>query len=318
MLTKIINKTLSFGLLGLVVSCSPAKTVPTAQSGFSPDRLVEQSGAAAENTLVLGDISSNPSKKIAQFQPLEAYLESRLKTVGIEEVKTKIAPDLEAMQSLIAAGEIDLYFDSPYPAMIVSTETGAQPVLRRWKKGVAEYSSIIFATKDSEIRTLEELKGKRIALESDYSTSGYMLPLVTFQEAGIELIEQSSSEASALENSVNYIFSGDEDNTVELVISGKVDAGALDNGTFAALPKEVQSLMTVVSETESVARHIALIGTHVSLEQADEVKQLLLDMDESIEGREALAAFENTTKFDEFPVAQSIQRLNELYLKTVN
>ncbi len=315
---NMIVRSVPIGLLAFVVSCSPVRTTPIAQSVTPSDSLVSQSEVTAENTLVLGDISNSPGEKIAQFQPLEAYLESRLKVVGMEEVRIKIAPNLEAMQGLIASGEVDLYFDSPYPAMIISTETGAQPILRRWKKGIAEYSSIIFAMKDSEIETLEELEGKRIALESEHSTSGYMLPLVAFQEAGLELVEQSLAKASTPENRTEYIFSEDEDNTIELVISGKVDAGAIDSGTFGTLPEEVRSLMTVVLETETVARHIALIGTHISSEQVAEIKQLLLDMDDSPDGREVLATFENTTKFDDFPVTQSLQRLETLYLQTVD
>ena len=40
-------------------------------------------------------------------------------------------------------------------------------------------------------------------------------------------------------------------------------------------------------------------------------------MDASSEGRAALESFENTAIFDEFPVEQSIERLEELYTQTL-
>ncbi|MEM7773101.1 MAG: PhnD/SsuA/transferrin family substrate-binding protein, partial [Cyanobacteria bacterium P01_A01_bin.37] len=180
----------------------------------------------AEEALVLGDISGNPTQKIAQYEPLADYLTSRLTEVGVKEVSIKIAPDLETMQDWIASGDVDLYFDSPYPVMVISSTTEAEPLLRRWKDGVAEYSSIVFTLNTSGIQTLEDLDGKRIALESDFSTSGYMLPLIYLQDVGLNLVEYTSEDEDLQSNEVGFIFSTDEDNTVELVISGEVDAGA--------------------------------------------------------------------------------------------
>ncbi|MEM6840183.1 MAG: phosphate/phosphite/phosphonate ABC transporter substrate-binding protein [Cyanobacteria bacterium P01_C01_bin.120] len=313
MTLKSANYVLSLCLAGLMIGCNSAEPVAEAPDDLSVDDVE----FTADETLVLGDISNNPTKKVADYMPLADYLESRLTDTGIKAVKVKIAPDLKTMESWIAEGEVDLYFDSPYPAMIVSTNTGAEPLLRRWKKGVAEYSSLIFVSQTSEIQTIEELDGQRIALESDFSTSGYMLPLVSLQAAGLELVEQSANNGSIGENEVAFVFSADESNTVELVVSGKTDAGAIDSGTFDELPDEIQASMKVIFESEMVARHIVLAGPELPAEQVNAIKNQLLAMDQSPEGNTALDSFENTTKFDEFPVEQSIGRLKELYRLTL-
>lgn len=310
---KPVNRFLYLGLAGLLISCSSAEPVADTSANLS----INNPEPTADETLVLGDISSNPTKKVAQYTPLADYLESRLTDVGIKAVTVKIAPDLETMQSWIAQGEVDLYFDSPYPAMIVSTSTGAKPLLRRWKGGIAEYSSLIFVPQASEIQTIEDLEGQRIALESDFSTSGYMLPRVSLETIGLELIEQTSNDSSIGENEVAFVFSANESNTVELVISGNTDAGAIDSGTFADLPDEIRASMKVIFESESVARHIVLVGPELSTVQMETIKTQLLEMDESPEGNTALENFEGTTKFDEFPVGQSIERLRELYHLTL-
>ena len=308
---KPIKYLFCFSLTGLIISCSSVKT--ESHVNLSIDNVE----FTAEETLVLGDISSNPTQKITQYAPLAEYLEIHLTDVGIKAVKIKIAPDLETMQNWVARGEVDLYFDSPYPAMIVSTNTGAEPILRRWKKGIAEYSSLIFVLEESEIQTVEDLNGRKIALESEFSTSGYMLPLVSLQEVGLRLIEQSSSNNNIPSNGVEFIFSGDEDNTIELVLSNKVDAGAINSGAFDELPDEIRSSIKVILESESVARHIVLAGPMLSAEQVEKITEKLLEMDDASESQVILESFEGTAKFDEFPVEQSIERLRELYRQTL-
>ncbi|MGD1931408.1 MAG: phosphate/phosphite/phosphonate ABC transporter substrate-binding protein [Leptolyngbyaceae cyanobacterium] len=313
MFSKPIKCLLCFGILALAVSCS--------RGNRTADTDLETVASAAELTadqvLVIGDISSGPAEKIALYQPLADYLESRLTDVGIERATVKIAPDLDTMQTWLSNGEVDLYFDSPYPVMVMSTRTEAKPLLRRWKGGIAEYRSLIFTLNESDIQTTADLAGTQIALESDFSTSGYMLPLAYLQAAGLRLVEQSAALDRLQANEVGFVFSDDESNTVELVLSGAVDAGALDNGTFAALPEEVRSAMRIVLETDPVARHIVLVSAQTSAEQSNAIKDVLLSMDASSEGQATLESFENTAKFDEFPVEQSIDRLEELYNQTL-
>ena len=298
----------------LLVSCGSGES--TAESPENSPT-VNTPNLTADEILVLGDISEKPTKKVERYQPLTNYLESRLEGVGIKKATVKIAPDLETMADWVKSGEVDLYFDSPYPVMIVSVNTGATPLLRRWKKGVAEYNSIILTHSDSDIHTIEELKGKKIALETNFSTSGYMLPLVYLKKAGLIPIEQSSDAQNLQANEVGYIFSADEDNTVELILANEVDAGAIDSNTFAELPDDVKSSVKVLLETEQVARHIVLASPELPIEQMNAVKELLLEMDKLPEGKTTLESFEDTAKFDDFPVEQSIDRLIELYDQTL-
>ena len=299
-------------MLGLI-SCSPVE--PTAAVPETP--ATDTPEFTADETLVLGDISEKPTKKIERYQPLANYLADRLEGVGVKKGTVKIAPDLETMQTWLASGEVDLYFDSPYPVMVVSRDTGASPILRRWKKGVAEYNSIVFVRSDSGIETLADLQGKQIALENNFSTSGYMLPLAYLYDAGLTPVEQASENSSLQANEVGFVFSEDEDNTVELILTNKVDAGAVDSDTFAELPDDVRSVINVILETEFVARHIVLASSELPAEQTTAIKDLLLAIDQSPEGKAVLESFEKTTKFDDFPVEQSIERLEELYNQTL-
>src|SRR2546423_10544590 len=105
----------------------------------------------AMKNLILGDISDTPAKRIAAFQPLADYLGANLSKFGIGGGQVKIAPDFDTMTQWLKNGDVDIYFDSPYPTYILSERASAQPVLRRWRDGVPQYSTVFFVKKDSPI-----------------------------------------------------------------------------------------------------------------------------------------------------------------------
>ena len=104
-------------------------------------------------TLYLGSIGDDPAEEIEEFQSLADYLKENLKDVGIDDVKTLVAANKVEMVSYVKQNKVDIYIDSPFPSMLIAQEAGSTIFLRRWKKGVAEYHSVIFARNDSGIDT---------------------------------------------------------------------------------------------------------------------------------------------------------------------
>ena len=183
MLNKFLPKLLLLGIMTMLVSFN--FNSPSITTRSQPSDLIQN-----QQTIVLGDISENPQKKIQRFKPLADYLAINLSELNIEKGHVKIAPNINTMIQWLKSGEVNLYFDSPYPAMLANDRAGAIPILRRWKKGSAEYHSVIFSMKKSGINSLSELKGKMIAFDDRRSTSGYRLPLFELFEAGLNPIEK--------------------------------------------------------------------------------------------------------------------------------
>ena len=305
----------SIGLLLGLVSCGPVSDSHT-ETNTLPDSETKASVETATNTLVIGDISKNdPVRSIEAFQPLADYLAVELANMGIENGKVKVAPDMDTMSQWLATGEVDVYFDSAYPALRLAKEIGAKPILRRWKKGDAEYHSVIFTLQDSGIESMEDLSGSLIALDSPYSTSGYMLPMYYLLEANLRPVEKTSLESAVANDELGYVFTYNDENTLQWVVNGSIDAGIADNQAFAELPEDVIADMRILLETESVPRHIAVAAPDLEQPLMDAIIQVLLEVDKSEEGKAVLAQFEGTAKFDHFPTPNYLERLQEIFAR---
>ena len=307
MLGKLLPKFMLLGFLITLVGCTSSETSPSGNN----DNNTEVS--ATQKFITVADISNNPAKKIQRFQPMADYLAARLADFGITAGEVKIAPDLDTMANWLKTGEVDICFDSPYPAMIVSDRSQAVPILRRWKGGQATYNTVIFGLKSNGIKSLADLQGKTIAFDEPYSTSGYLLPLVYLLEAGFNLVEKQNTAVKVSANEIGYVFSSDDENAIQWVISGKVAAAAVDTGTFAEIPATTRQEFNILTETEKVARHVVLVRAGMEPELQAAIKKILLEMEQTEAGKAVLEKFEQTAKFDDFPTAKDIDRMRQLY-----
>lgn len=306
---QFVRKASWLGLV-LIAACGTTTAVDPSDVGEAENTTAI---ASEGTTIVLGDVSDEPIKKIKRFQPLADYLGENLGEQGINAGEVVIVPDLDSMIAAMKAGEVDLYFDSLYPATVVSEGSGAEPFLRRWKDGVAEYNTVFFTRVDSSINKLEDLPGKHLALEEKFSTSGYLLPVSYLLQSNLNPVEKSATTAPVAADEIGYVFSRDDENTIQWVVSGRIEAGAIDNQSFARIPEETRSQLRIFAETDKIPRQLVLIAPDITPEQREEIKQVLLALDESEAGQKVLEQLKETEKFDEFNSEDSIAKMRELY-----
>lgn len=251
--------------------------------------------------IVIGDISDDPAEVIEGAQPLADFLAASLSEYGITEGQVRVATSTEEMSRLLENGEVDLYFDSTYPATLISDQSGAKIILRRWRFGVEEYKSVIFASAESGITSIEQLPGHMMAMDAPYSTSGFLLPAVYLTENDLNLVGKKSTGDPVADDEIGFAFSYDDTNTLQWVLSGLADAGVTDDFHFDVdFPEEARGQLVELARTESTPRQVGLIRAGLDEELVQAIIQVLSTMHETEEGQAALEPFQ-TTRFDEFP-----------------
>jgi phosphonate transport system substrate-binding protein len=164
-----------------------------------------------------------PTELVRKFEPLGAYLSSRL---GME-VKFLPVTDYPAVVEGLAGGHVDLAWLGGFTFVQARRRTGtAIPLVQRAED--ARFHSKFITLPGSGIRSLADLKGKKLAFGSVSSTSGHLMPRYFLMKAGIDPDKDLA----------RYAFSGAHDATVKWVEAGKVDAGALNESVWQKLVDE--------------------------------------------------------------------------------
>jgi ABC-type phosphate/phosphonate transport system substrate-binding protein len=255
---------------------------------------------ACAGSFKLGSISNSPVVETRKFWPLASYLARHLQSEGIDEGKVVVAENIPAMSSFLQTHQVDLYIDSFFPSFAVSRVSGSKLLLRRWKMGKSEYQSVIFTRKDSGIARLEDLKGKVIAFEDPFASSGYFFPKIALLQKGLRLALKRQGIDPVKSDEVGYFFSHSDSKTIFLVLNGVVAAGATDDQKYLTSAKNVDSFK-ILHETISFSRQIVSYRADLPAKLVTRVKDLLLNMHQTEEGRQVLQEFESTTKFEELP-----------------
>ena len=279
-------------VLGLAVSCSENSTGSPGQ----PE--VTDSGQVVNRFFTIGDIDpEDPTKKIERFKPLADFMASELADFGFMAGRVMVAKDTDEMAEFIERGDVDLYFDSPFPTLVVEKQVGSKIILVRWKDGVESYSSTFVVLRDSGINSLDDLVGQIVAFKEPHSTSGFVLPAGTLVDLGYDLTEVESINSILLDRSIGYVFSLDEENTFDMLLRGEVAAGGVSVDDFEELSADLKERITTVGQTVEVPRQLASVSPALDAEVVTTVTKLLIDLKRTENGRALLAGIKKTSRF---------------------
>lgn len=263
--------------------------------------LVLLSTQALGREIVIATIEENPANEVARVQPLADYLAANLRDQGVTKGRVFVAADLAELVNAIQTRKADLFIDSLYPVVMADLQAGLDIRLRRWKKGKSDYNGLILAMKDSDIAGLADLRGKLVGFEEPSSTSAYYLPLTDIEDAGLETLHLPQAPAAVPPDRVGYVFTGDEENSVALLLRGRVQAIGVGTHDYAGLKPREKERVKIVHETRSVPRQLVGFRTDIDKALVDRVCDVLKGMDARPDGRVVLETFERTVRFDDVP-----------------
>ena len=164
-------------------------------------------------TVKYGVISIETAVDILKSQ--EAFAEYAANELGVNfEVFT--ASEYAGIMNALAAGQIQVgwlgassYATTWLDCECVEPIAGAQDPY-----GAMGYNSVLVVKSDSPYQSYEDLKGKTVARNDPHSTSGFLIPTVTFHEMGKPVDEYFNSP-----------LSGGHQQTIVGVLNGTFDGG---------------------------------------------------------------------------------------------
>ncbi|WP_269791202.1 phosphate/phosphite/phosphonate ABC transporter substrate-binding protein [Stenotrophomonas sp. Iso1] len=269
-------------------------------------------GAVERSVLVLGRISDDPKSHYDQLKPLLDYVVPRMREVGIVEGRILMAKDAQQMGSYLRRGRVDWVTETAGTAMALQQRAGARPLLLTERSGVGAYESVFFVRRDSPVGSLEDLKGRTVALQSALSTSAYLVPAMELLEHGVkpEILLTPSDVPAA--DTVGYVFARTELNISTYVHKRVVDAGVISNLDWMddrSMPSAFRNDMRVIFRSEPMPRALEMVRGDLDPAVRERLQRVLLEASRDPVAGPALAKFFGTTGFH--PVDAESQRVLE-------
>jgi phosphonate transport system substrate-binding protein len=154
------------------------------------------------------------TEQMRKFGPLTKYLE---RTVGM---KVSFVPvnDYPAAVEALVNKQVDLVWFGGFTYVQAQIRSGGKIMPIAQREEDTKFRSVFITQKNSGITKLADLKGKQVSFGSQSSTSGHLMPRSFLLDAGINPDRDFKRVA----------YSGAHDATIASVVSGRVDAAALD------------------------------------------------------------------------------------------
>ena len=218
------------------------------------------------------------TEQVRKFTPLASYLEKKL---GVKVEFTPVSDYPAAVEALVNK-KVELVWFGGFTHVQAQLRSGGKIVPIAQREEDTKFQSVFIAKTDSGIKALADLKGKQISFGSQSSTSGHLMPRHFLLQAQINPEKDFRRIA----------YSGAHDATIASVVSGKVDAAALDITVWRKFVTENRvdtKAVDVFYTTPTFFNYNWSMHVDTAVDLRERVKKALLDLDPATpEGKEIL------------------------------
>lgn len=270
--------------------------------------------AETSPVLVLGRISDDPKAHYDQLKPLLDYVVPRMHDVGIRRGEILMAPDAQRMASYLRRGRVDWITETAGNAMLMQRRGGAHPLLLTERGGARDYHTVFFVRRDSPVQRLEQLRGRTLALQSPWSTSAYLVPLMTLLGAHLRPEILMSPHDVPAPDAVGYLLVRTETNIAAFVHKRLADAGAFSDQDWAdahAVPDAFRRDFRILHASAPVPRALEMVRAGMDPAVERRLGEVLRQAASDPQAAPALRKFFGTTGFHPID-AEARRRLRRL------
>jgi len=251
---------------------------------------------------VIAEEPNEPDRMLRAYGETVARLRERLAPVDVAMGDLVVARDLDDLSQRLVRGDVDFVIETVFPTLVLQERSRSlDPALVAVRRGQRAYRSVFFTRRDAPYRTLADLRGHTLVLQALRSTSAFALPKAEMARAGITVLP--SDDPHAGRNDVRYVLAGAEINQAIWVLQGKGDAGAFNEGDWAALPEKVRAQLRIFHETRPIVRGLLSFRTGLAAGVRTKVEEALLALDDDEAGRAALSRASELTRFERLTAA---------------
>ncbi|GAA4650743.1 phosphate/phosphite/phosphonate ABC transporter substrate-binding protein [Kistimonas scapharcae] len=241
-----------------------------ASDGSRPgDSTSPLSESQSEAGYVIGIV---PQYEVRQIQRIwQPVLEQIRQKTGIR-LTLRGSPSIPAFEDELDQAQFDFAYMNPYHFIRAHERSGYRPLVRdtgRWLRG------ILVVRSDSELQSVEALDGRAVAFPAPNALGASLLMRAELGEKhGVKVLPRYVRSHSSV-----YLN----------VATSHMDAGGGVQATLNRQSAQVQQSLRILYRTEKVAPHPLAVHPRVPADVASRVREALLAMGETEDGKALLA-----------------------------
>lgn len=261
-------------ILGIIITTIIASTVLIGCSG-------------EEEVLTMGFVPMRDGEQLIEsLEPLEEMISEKM---GIT-VEAFTATNYVGVVEGLGSGQVDFGFIPPFAYVLANAESDARVALTVLNaRGESSYRSQFLVSEKSDIESFEDLYGKTLAFVDPSSTSGYLFPGAHLYDQGIDI-----------EEDITYLYSGGHDQSLQLLLSGDVDAAVTFVDARERYKEDFPDALEktrVLGYTRDIPNISVTISDSMDGEKEEKLQEALIEIAATEEGAELLAELFNIHGF---------------------
>lgn len=246
----------------------------------------------------------NIFKQKQRFKLLGKYLSEK---IGIPVEFTILSRYGNIIESFTTE-KMDGAFFGSFTGALAIQKLGVVPLARPVNlDNTSMYHGYILVRKDSGIKSVADMRGKRMAFVEKATTAGYIFPLAWLRENGIEDVDKFFGES---------FFTGSHDAAVIAVLDGKADVSAAKHSMYDRVKKDrprIEKELIIIARSPSVPSNGLCVRNTLDAGLQKKLKRALLNLgqdptDEAVLAKFGALRFIETTIEDYQPVFDMAQK----------
>jgi phosphonate transport system substrate-binding protein len=230
----------------------------------------------AQEPLILGIHPFLSSAELyKRFSPLADYLSRELG----RPVQIHIESSYESHVNMVGKGKVDIALMGPASFVKLTKRFGKLPLLAAFEtKGIRTFKGVIVVRKDSQIKTLSQLRGRKFAFGDVNSTMSHLVPRYMLLKAGVHMKHLGKAD-----------FLTNHDNIALGVLSGNFDAGALKEDIYNEYAHQGLRALAI---SDPMPDHIFVARAGLPDDTVRKVSKILLSLKDTEDGRVVLSSIQ--------------------------